>query len=115
MAEAIWVPPDVAVNHPLNEYPVLVAVGKVQTAALYVTTREASDGVQEFPFHVTENRLGAEQESAVAGAFEQVQLNALAVEVTAEAVPTEQRFAVGGSVVATASDVPHAGFCAHWA
>jgi len=111
----ICVPPFVAVNQPLNEYPVLVAVGKVQTAVLYVTTREASDGVQELPFHVTENLLGAEQEAAVAGALEQVQLNVLAVEVTAEAVPTEQRFAVGGSVVATALEVPHAGFCAHWA
>ena len=99
----------------MNEYPVRVAVGKVQTAVLYVTTREASDGVHELPFHVTEKRLGAEQESAVAGALEQVQLNVLAVEVTADAVPTEQRFAVGGSVVATASEVPQAGFCTHWA
>ncbi len=111
----ICVPALAAVNQPLNEYPVLVAVGRVHTATLYVTTREASDGVQEFPFHVTENRLEAEQESVVAGALEHVQLYVLAVEVTAEAVPTEQRFAVGGSVVATASAVPHAGFCAHWA
>lgn len=104
------------VYHPLSVYHVRATVAKVQIAVLYVTFFVAGEGVPPpLALNVATYCLGAEQESAVAGALEHVQLNVPAAEVTTEAVPTEQRFAVGGSVVAIASAVPHAGFCAHWA
>jgi hypothetical protein len=48
----ICVPPDAAVNHPVNEYPVLVGVGSVPNAVPTVLVALVGDTLPPLAFHV---------------------------------------------------------------
>ncbi len=109
-----------AVNHPLNTYPLLLGLlGSVHNAVLYVTALLVGlCPLPEFPLKVTVYCLGALQ-LALLHPFAPLQLhvNVPALLVTADAFHAQHKFALGAVKVAVPFDVQHVQFiiCVHWA